>query len=559
MRFDDMLATVLAQPMTNAAARVAGWRQVVDLLGQRRGTSADPAGDRAYDLLRTVRGEVPAAMRAEAARAIAGRRLPAELVAFFAEEPAPIMAPLVISARLSEGEWLRLMPFLSPVARGILRHRRDLGPAVARGLASFGAADFALDAPAGVAAEPGTIEEPAPVTPPVPDAAPVGDAQIRELVARIDAFRRAPRPAGDEPTEERIATPTDSFRFETAADGLIQWVEGAPREPLIGVSLAAAAEQLDHGVDGQVAGAFRQRARFRDARLSIAGAGPAAGEWRISGVPFFDAGDGRFTGYRGHARRPQVHETAASATAGVGLHGMGLPPDSLRQLVHELRTPLNAVVGFAEMIERQLLGPAGREYRDRAADIIGQGRRLLTTVDDLDLSARIDSERLALDPVSVDAGLLLRRLQPDYAGVARSRGATLEVAIAGDAPAIDADPVALERMFARLLAATVGLAEAGEGFTAALDVDGEGADRRIALRITRPRLLAGRQASALLDPGYGPEGDLPDAPVLGLGFALRLVANLAAAAQGRLDIEARSFVLRLPAHSESALSGNRLA
>ncbi|MDB5663379.1 MAG: histidine kinase, partial [Sphingomonas bacterium] len=147
MRFDDMLATVLAQPLTTLGARIVAWRQVVDLIGQRRVTGDDPVRDRAYVLLRDLRSEVSPEIRSEAALALAGRRLPVELVAFFAEEAPQIVAPLIARARLDEQEWLGLLPALAPTMRGLLRNRRDLPDGVVRGLASFGASDFALDAP----------------------------------------------------------------------------------------------------------------------------------------------------------------------------------------------------------------------------------------------------------------------------------------------------------------------------------------------------------------------------------------------------------------------------
>jgi hypothetical protein len=59
----------------------------------------------------------------------------------------------------------------------------------------------------------------------------------------------------------------------------------------------------------------------------------------------------------------------------------------------------------------------------------------------------------------------------------------------------------------------------------------------------------------LLDPGYNPDGDWPDAPVLGLGFALRLVRNLAGAAGGRLDIDEKRFLLRLPLRNVAPQAG----
>lgn len=544
MRFDDMLATVLAQPLETAAARAVAWRQIVDLIAQRRAAAADPARDAAFALLRRLRPELPIDVRAEAARSLAGQRLPPELILLFADEPSAIQRPLVATARLDAGDWLFLLPQLPPVTRGLLRHRRDLPATVARALESFGASDFALGSPA----------ETAPVdAEPTPSAA--GEVQIRDLMARIEAFRRVPVAAEDAEPDE-TGPRIDDFRFETGADGLVLWVDRGPRAALIGVSIAAAADPLDHGVDGHAAGAFRRRAPFRDARLSVAGNGPAAGEWRISAVPFFDPGGGRFTGYRGTARRPRTDESAAPAGGVAGLHGSGLPADSLRQLVHELRTPLNAIVGFAEMIERQLLGPVAEGYRARAADIAGQGRRLLATVDDLDVSARVESHRLALDSGSVDAALLLARLEGDYARSAAQRGVALDVAIGDGVPPVAGDPVAVERMFARLLAATVGLARAGEQVHVRLDGGGEADDPHVAFRVTRPASLAGRDERVLLDPGYSPDGDWPDAPLLGLGFALRLVRSLAAAAGGRLDVDPDAFLLSLPAEIGGALSGS---
>ena len=64
----------------------------------------------------------------------------------------------------------------------------------------------------------------------------------------------------------------------------------------------------------------------------------------------------------------------------------------------------------------------------------------------------------------------------------------------------------------------------------------------------------------MLDPGYHPRtGDWPAAPALGLGFALRLVRNLAEAAGGALMIEADRFRLLLPAAAIAELRGQRLA
>ena len=292
------------------------------------------------------------------------------------------------------------------------------------------------------------------------------------------------------------------------------------------------------------------------ARFTVAGLGPAAGEWRISGVPYFDPARGAFLGYRGTARRPRAGETARPASAG-GVFGAHFQPDALRQLIHELRTPLNAIIGFAEMIEGQYLGPAASGYRGRASEIVDQARRLLSAVDDLDTAARIETHRLELDPGAVDAGALVARLHQSYAGLAAERGATLQLEAEANLPPVQLAPETVERMLARLFAATIGLAAPGETIAAALAKGGSDAAPMLEFEIDRPGAVAGLGEAALLDPGYSPEGDWPDAPALGLGFALRLVRNLAGEVGGALTIGESRIRLRLPALAEAApLAGN---
>lgn len=543
VRFDDKLATVLAQPLDDAAARDAAWRQIIDILAQTRGDDADRFSDEAFDLLRRLRAQIPLMVRAEAALAIADRPLPVAVVALMAEEPPAVCAPLLRSTQLDAAQWIALLPRLTPTARALLRHRRDLSPEVEAALASFGPSDFALPHGEGAVLSDRTIEE----------SLTEGETQIRDLLARIADFRRngTPPPEPIESVPAAAAEPEEEFHFETGPDGVFAWVEGVPRAPLIGETIAMAGGH-DRGVDGHAAGAFRQRAPFRDARLSVAGDGPVAGEWRISAVPFFDPRDGRFTGYRGTGRRPRAGESATHAPAEGGLYGSGFAPDSLRQLVHELRTPLNAIIGFAEMIEAQMLGPVSLPYRTRATDIVMQGRRLLAAVDDLDIAARAESRRPITGQGSVDGAALLTRLHGEYERGALERGVRLDFRIAQSLPPIEVDPVSVERMMARLLSATIGLAQRGETISAVLDR----ADGQLRLTVARPRLLAGRDERGLLDPGYSPEGDWPEAPALGLGFALRLIRNLASGAGGSLDLSGEAFVLRLPAETGQALSGN---
>ena len=586
LRFDDMLATLLAQPAPNADARAVLWRQVVDVLAQGRGHRSDdplvdaPRAMDAYNFLRSVRPEIPVDLRLAAGRGLAGRRVPPDLVLLFSEDLPNIAEPMLGNVILSSSEWVSLLPRLGLAARNILRSRRDLGQGVEDALKNLdddgladasrpGGIDFspltspAAEIPAAIAASAqSSTESPLIEAEPVIDeisdggAAPpvesAGETQIRDLLSRIESFRmRQPAEPEAEPVvsdlfaAEEPQERSDNFRFETGVDGIICWVQGVSRGPLIGETIAVAAHQTDHGVDGHAAGAYRSRTPFRDARLTIAGQGPASGEWRISAVPFFDQKDGRFSGYRGTARRPRRDETAKTAITETGRQTSSSTDDSLRHLAHELRTPLNAIIGFSEMIDGQMRGPAAAPYRARAQDILEQSRKLLSAVEDLDLVAAARTGALGNMPGGVDAGAILTRLHADFELVAKERASAIVFRLDPTLPPVAVDEGTVERILSRLLAATIAMASEGERISVDLQRDPR-RPSRLLLTILRPRALLGRDEKMLLDPGYNPDGNWPDAPVLGLGFALRLVRNLAIASGGMLEIDATRFYLHLP-------------
>ncbi len=532
-----MIATVLERPSGRPDERASQWRQLVDLLGQRRQATDGPEVEAAYAFLRSYRADIPLHTRERAAGSLVGLRVAPELVAFFAEDHPTVATPLLRSARLAAREWIDLLPVLSPTGRAVLRHRRDLPDEVRQALAAFGSTDFVLEGDVGEVEEeiqplPANEDE----SPPEPEER----SQIWELVERIEAFQRNRDSAIHEPAEA-----AEEFRWETGPEGVIMWVDGAPRGPLVGQSIATIGEHGHYGVDGQAAGAFHKRAPFRDARFNVAGYGAASGDWRISGVPYFDVHRGNFLGYRGTARRPRLGEVAAVADDS-GLFGSNLPAESLRQLVHELKTPLNAIIGFAELIEGQYMGPAGSQYRGRAGEIVDQARRLLGAVDDLDTAARMESARPERDQSEVDAGAILARLHEAYEQEAAQHRAALAIRIDAGLPLAALDPAGAERMLSRMLAATIGLAGEGETISGDFALGRRGRDELLCLAIDRPHAIRGLDELALLHPGYSPDGDWPAAPSLGLGFALRLVRKLAEAAGGALDIGDDRFMLYLP-------------
>ncbi|GJD36156.1 PAS domain-containing sensor histidine kinase [Methylobacterium aerolatum] len=71
----------------------------------------------------------------------------------------------------------------------------------------------------------------------------------------------------------------------------------------------------------------------------------------------------------------------------------------LANMSHELRTPLNAIIGFADVMENEVLGPMGTpRYAEYARDIRESGGHLLTMIDDILDMARLEARRVRLRP-----------------------------------------------------------------------------------------------------------------------------------------------------------------
>ncbi|WP_193371470.1 CHASE2 domain-containing protein [Pelagibius marinus] len=69
----------------------------------------------------------------------------------------------------------------------------------------------------------------------------------------------------------------------------------------------------------------------------------------------------------------------------------------LANMSHELKTPLNAIIGFAEIMEQELLGPVGKpQYLAYAKDIRESGQRLYHTVSDVLEFSRIEIDDLVV-------------------------------------------------------------------------------------------------------------------------------------------------------------------
>ncbi len=202
---------------------------------------------------------------------------------------------------------------------------------------------------------------------------------------------------------------------------------------------------------------------------------------------------------------------------------------------HEIRTPLNAMMGFAELLEKEVLGPISNPlYRDYARDIAESGRYLIDLINDLLDLSKAEAGRLELAESLVDVPRVAVgsvRLLSDRAGRA---GVRIETDLPPMLPALRADERKLRQMLLNLLSNAVKFTPPEGAVTLSGGVAEDGT-LRLSVRDTGIGMSADELEKAL-----EPWGQIDSAlgrNHIGTGLGLPLTKRLVELHGGRLDID----------------------
>jgi len=568
MFFDDRLATVLRQRGDSEAGVRTQFRQLLDILGNRKFGSRDTRSQSlvaaAWLRMDALTDRIPANERAAMIREPGWRLRSADLTAHLADFEPEVASAALNRAQLSSEDWARLIPRLPVRARGFLRLRRDLPVDTDALLDRLGVYDRGLPSPtAGPVADPPIVRAPGPkpiapvFRPPVPeipeptsdsgeparsstptpsDPTETGRSEISALVERIAQFRRtrdveaaeaelSPRlPLDEAPSlpKRRIA----SFGFAADAAGRIEWAD-------IGTRLVAPRILGETVGESTLERAFSGRQPITQSALALSGADAIAGDWVIDAQPRF-ADSGHFAGYVGRFRRP-------AASGDHGADQAAREADRIRQLLHELRTPVTAVQGYAEVIQQQLFGPAPHEYRALAAAIAADAAHILAGFEELDRLAKLETNVTEIESGETDLSDLVTRTIDQLASVLSPRMAGIELVRDDTVPLrVAIDPEEAEALIWRLLATLGGGCATGEMLTCTL---GNG-DHMARLSCDLPEQLG--TADDIFTAEAKPIANSVNAGPFGAGFTLRLARAEACSASGDLQRDGERVTLRLP-------------
>ena len=140
-------------------------------------------------------------------------------------------------------------------------------------------------------------------------------------------------------------------------------------------------------------------------------------------------------------------------------------------LGHDLRTPLHAILGYAEIMQAELMGPMPEPYKDYPAIIHESGTDLLLLVDDILDLARAEAGQPRLDPEPVDLSASAESVMRQLQGHADRAGVTLKLRAQGEVWA-EADARAVRQIWQNLVSNAIKYSDNGKTVTLETRIEG---------------------------------------------------------------------------------------
>ncbi|MFZ3308003.1 MAG: ATP-binding protein, partial [Xanthobacteraceae bacterium] len=128
----------------------------------------------------------------------------------------------------------------------------------------------------------------------------------------------------------------------------------------------------------------------------------------------------------------------------------------LARVSHEIRTPLNAMIGFAEVITAERLGPIGNErYREYIKDIHAAGTHLVSMLNDLFDLSRVETGQIELNFASVAINDLTQQCVGIMQPQANRARIIIRTSLTPGIPPIVADERSLRQIVLNLIANSI--------------------------------------------------------------------------------------------------------
>jgi len=204
----------------------------------------------------------------------------------------------------------------------------------------------------------------------------------------------------------------------------------------------------------------------------------------------------------------------------------------IANMSHELRTPLNAIIGFADVIQGEVLGPLGTpEYKEYIGDIKRSGKHLLELITDILEWSKLEAGQIRLNPETTALATLIDSCVRMVAPIAESKG----IHLSADVDRIDltTDQRSARQILINLLSNAIKFSPSGT----TVKVVGRATDAdQVRIEVIDQGIgIPGDKLNDVLRPFFQVDDSLARQHE-GVGLGLTIATSLTSALGGKLDI-----------------------
>jgi signal transduction histidine kinase len=225
--------------------------------------------------------------------------------------------------------------------------------------------------------------------------------------------------------------------------------------------------------------------------------------------------------------------------------------DFLAAMTHELRTPLNSVIGFSDIMLREMAGPLTPEQRRQLEMVRSSGSYLLTLINDVLDIARMDRGHMEPDLSLVDLRDVVEHAFTAFHAVGEGKGLEMRLAMTDTDCQTMTDPIRLEQILVNLLGNAVKFTTEG-WIEVRVDCSGSIAEITVA---DSGLGISAEDSTRIFEEFYQVRTEA-GTHVGGTGLGLAISQRVAEALGGTLTVESEpgrgsAFTVRLPMSDRS--------
>jgi PAS domain S-box-containing protein len=218
----------------------------------------------------------------------------------------------------------------------------------------------------------------------------------------------------------------------------------------------------------------------------------------------------------------------------------------LAVMSHELRTPLAGVIGFADLLESEVLGPVNAKQRESLARIKASSWHLVGIIDDILTISRAEAGKEEVEIESVDLTTLTREVVRIVEPQAESTGLELRINDGGPLP-LRTDPRKVRQILINLIGNAV---KYGRNGTVTVTIDADAVDAVLVKVTDNGPGIAAEDLDRIFEP-FTQVDSSHSRRGSGVGLGLAISRRLARLLRGDVLVvstpgQGSTFTLRLP-------------